>query len=439
MLFPIAYLVFALPLPEPLMSRLTLSLQNLSSYLAAGSLQLLGTLVVREGNILQLPEGTLGVAAACSGIRSLWCLLALAVALGEIKRLRPLKAVILVAVVPILGVAGNLIRLVITGLLTAHGHQDLATGQYHEALGLLTILLPGAAIFGLGELLAGRRPPPVDFGVAGGEAPPEKWSKEQAGLPPVQERGGAWESKKRRMVAAVLAGCVLVLGAGVSGVVRQHYLTLYRTMVRQESTNLAQRKQLSEFPDAIGGFEQFAARDLSAQEIKALGMSEYSKRTYAKAGECEIGLTLMFWNPRQVNAPRWPVVFPHIADACFPGAGWHRVAKHDQNMSEPWLPNAVLSSRLFVKGDRERVVVYWHSETHGVAIPGIIPRLKTMFTSWNTPPSTHLRSQYSVKFESEVEGRDIEEARQAVLDFARNVAPLLWEYGIGEKMVSGEW
>jgi hypothetical protein len=205
-------------------------------------------------------------------------------------------------------------------------------------------------------------------------------------------------------------------------------------MVRQEASSLAQRKQLSEFPDAIGGFTQFAVRDLSALEINALGMSEYVKRTYAKAGEPEIDLTLMFWNPRQVDMPRWPVVYPHVADACYPGSGWIRAPQYDKDECESWLPqDTVLFTRLFSKTARTRVVVYWHSETHGLATPGILPRLQTMFTAWNNPPSTHLRSQYSVKVEVDVEGGDVGRARQAAVDFARSVAPLLWEYGIGEK------
>ena len=424
MLFPIAYLVFALPLPGPLMSQLTLSLQSLSSYLAAGSLQLLGTTVVREGNILQLPEGAIGVAAACSGIRSLWCLLALAVALSEIKKLQPLKASVLVAAVPILGAAGNLIRLVTTGLLVAHGRQDLASGKYHEALGLLTILLPGAAIFGLGELLARRRQPPSDSGVACGETPLGTRSVES----------GALARRKSRMVACVLAGCVLVLGAGVAGVVREHFLTLYRTMVRQEATSLAQRKQLSELPDTIGGFTQFAGHDLSPSEIDTLAMSEYVKRTYAKAGEPEIGLTLMFWNPRQVDVPRWPVLYPHVADGCYPGSGWIRAPRYDKDVRESWLPQGtVLVTRLFSKNGRTRVIVFWRSETHGAGSPGIVPRLQKMFTAWSKPPSTHLRSQYSVKIEVDVEGGEVESARKAAVNFARSVAPLLWEYGIGER------
>lgn len=456
LVFPIAFLIFALPLPAPFMSRLTLSLQGLSSALAAGSLQIAGIPVLREGNVLHLPEGTIGVAAACSGIRSLWCLLALAVALAGVKRLRPWRAAFLVATVPLLGVAGNLARLFITGLFVARGRQDLALGTYHEALGLVTILLPGAAIFGLAAVLSrtrrreqaadGEERSHVGSQLAGegkNEESPDatvRSAPKRNELPAASSAlpcvpGEQRATSHQRLIIVLLSGFILVSGASVSGVVRHHYLTLYRSLVAEESSALAERKPLSEFPDKIGDFYQTSEHALSELESGALLQSDYLKRMYGRGGDPDIGLVLMFWNPRRVDMPRWPVLFPHVADACYPGAGWKRVGAFDRDLRVPWLADTDVAVRLFTRGDNQRLVVYWISSTHGTGVPGVASRLKTMFGSWEKPPSTHLRSQYSVKVEVGVQDGDVENAFATAMSFARLVAPFLWEYGIGEKIV----
>ena len=74
--FPISYLVFMIPLPAIVYYQLTFPLQLLASRLGAKGLVALGVPTVREGNLLILPNCTLEVVEACSGVRSLISLLA---------------------------------------------------------------------------------------------------------------------------------------------------------------------------------------------------------------------------------------------------------------------------------------------------------------------------------------------------------------------------
>jgi len=69
--FPIGYLLFMIPLPAIVYYQLTLPLQLWASRLGATGLVALGIHTVREGNLLFLPNCTLNVVEACSGIRSL--------------------------------------------------------------------------------------------------------------------------------------------------------------------------------------------------------------------------------------------------------------------------------------------------------------------------------------------------------------------------------
>ena len=73
--------------------------------------------VMREGNIIMFPATTLEVADACSGIRSLTSLLALAVAYAFfVQTSNARRWVIIVSAVPI-AIATNAMRVIVTGIL----------------------------------------------------------------------------------------------------------------------------------------------------------------------------------------------------------------------------------------------------------------------------------------------------------------------------------
>ena len=65
LLFPIAFLIFMIPIPSVLMDRITFPMQLFASSVAAKSLYLIGIPALREGNIIQLANTSLEVAEAC--------------------------------------------------------------------------------------------------------------------------------------------------------------------------------------------------------------------------------------------------------------------------------------------------------------------------------------------------------------------------------------
>src|SRR5262249_9749287 len=77
--FPLAFLLLMIPLPAIIYNEIVFPLQLLASRFATGCLQQVHAFpVLREGNLLILPNHTLEVVEACSGIRSLMSLTALA-------------------------------------------------------------------------------------------------------------------------------------------------------------------------------------------------------------------------------------------------------------------------------------------------------------------------------------------------------------------------
>ena len=128
--FPLAFLVLMIPLPALIYNQVTFPLQLLASRLASNSLELFGVPVLREGNVLVLPNYSLEVVEACSGIRSLMSLIALAVAYGYFVEKRLWARITLVVVMVPIAVAGNALRVVGAGVVTYFWGPQYAEGFF---------------------------------------------------------------------------------------------------------------------------------------------------------------------------------------------------------------------------------------------------------------------------------------------------------------------
>jgi exosortase len=139
--FPIAFLLFMVPLPAIIFNQLAFPLQLVASRLGEVAISASGVPVLREGNVLLLPGRALEVAEACSGIRSLLSLLMLAIVLGYFteRRTGPRVAIALAAV-PI-AVIANAIRVAGTGLASYWISPAAAEGFFHSFSGWLMFVV----------------------------------------------------------------------------------------------------------------------------------------------------------------------------------------------------------------------------------------------------------------------------------------------------------
>jgi len=153
--FPVAYLLFMVPIPEPWLAPMIVRLQLFVSAAGVGLLRAVGYPVLRDGNVIELPGGeSLFVAEACSGITSVVTLLPLAVFLAYFTERTFFRRAVLVAAVVPLAMAGNLARVVLTVLAAArYGAESAAGGFFHQSAGLLTYVLGCLALLGIGALM----------------------------------------------------------------------------------------------------------------------------------------------------------------------------------------------------------------------------------------------------------------------------------------------
>jgi exosortase len=145
--FPLGYLGVMVPPPAILYNHIVLPLQLLSTLLAAYALQATRIVpVLREGNLLILPNYTLAVVEACSGIRSVMCLLALALGYGYLARDSLWRRIALAAAMFPIAVAGNCFRIVVAAFITQFWNPRAAEGFLHSFSGILIFLF---AVFAL--------------------------------------------------------------------------------------------------------------------------------------------------------------------------------------------------------------------------------------------------------------------------------------------------
>ncbi len=138
--FPLFLLLFMIPIPAIIYNRITFPLQMIASELAEKALSLLQIPVLREGNVLELPDQTLNVVEACSGIRSLLSLSFLSLVFGYFFEKRIwIRVVLFLSTIPI-AIVANAARVTLTGIL-AETKPELAEGFFHAMSGWIIFMV----------------------------------------------------------------------------------------------------------------------------------------------------------------------------------------------------------------------------------------------------------------------------------------------------------
>jgi len=154
LLFPLAFLIFMIPIPSILMDRITFPMQLFASKVAARSLDWVGIPVLREGNVILLANTSLEVAEACSGIRSLISLLALSVVFAYLRLKITWKRTALVLSTFPIAIIANAARVSGTGILAQYYGDKVAQGFFHGFSGWILFVVAFVCLFAVGGFLS---------------------------------------------------------------------------------------------------------------------------------------------------------------------------------------------------------------------------------------------------------------------------------------------
>lgn len=382
--FPAGYLLFAVPLPALVYIPLSARLQMVSSVLAGQWLDLMGVPALREGNIITLPNNQLEVVEACSGIHSLFALLAVATLAGYLLRNRnSQRLLIALSAIPV-AILLNAARITILGVLSYQVGPGAAAGFAHMTTGVV-IFIVGCAVI---VALCGRKPvgQPVQRVVLRLAAGPP--------LPAARnERLWPWLN-----IAAAVGMIALA--------------TMIRGSVGFDRP-VALRQQLSRFPLELG---KWKGRDVAIppQQLAVLRSSAVLMREYERASGLPVALYVAYFAAQREGTAM------HSPLHCIPGAGWEVAQQSVLPISLAALGTIQANKVIFTNGDARMLVVYWYME-QGRAERGELEG--AMATLWHA--ISERRSDGSlIRVSAQIVGSE-QTTLNELLKFINQSAPLL--------------
>ena len=145
--FPLAFLMFLMPLPDAMAHSLEVASQSASAEAAAWFFKLTGLPHLRDGNYFQLPGINIEVAEECSGIRSSWVLFITSLVAAEMFLKSPWRRLVLVALVIPLGVLRNGFRILIISWLCVEVGPHMIDSIIHHRGGPIFFALSLVPLF----------------------------------------------------------------------------------------------------------------------------------------------------------------------------------------------------------------------------------------------------------------------------------------------------
>jgi exosortase C (VPDSG-CTERM-specific) len=139
--FPLAYLIFMVPMPDAMADALEMASKSAAAEVANVFFQLSGTPFLRAGPVFQLPNITIEVAKECSGIRSSWVLFMTSILAANLFLKTPWRRFALVAFVIPLGILRNGFRILVIGLLCVNVGPQMIHSIIHRRGGPVFFVL----------------------------------------------------------------------------------------------------------------------------------------------------------------------------------------------------------------------------------------------------------------------------------------------------------
>jgi exosortase C (VPDSG-CTERM-specific) len=139
--FPVAYLIFMVPMPDAMAEAIEKASISASAEVANLLFHLSGTPFLRGGNIFQLPNITIEVAQECSGIRSSWVLFMTSILAANLFFKTPWRRFVLVAFVIPLAILRNGFRILVIALLCVNIGPQMIHSLIHRRGGPVFFVL----------------------------------------------------------------------------------------------------------------------------------------------------------------------------------------------------------------------------------------------------------------------------------------------------------
>ena len=145
--FPVAFLIFMVPVPDAAVHWLERGSVLASADVSAFLFNVTGTPLLRDAEIFTLPGIVLQIAEECSGIHSSWVLFITSLVASHLFLKSPWRRLILVAFVIPLAIVRNSFRILVIGLLCVHVGPHMIDSVLHRRGGPIFFALSLIPLF----------------------------------------------------------------------------------------------------------------------------------------------------------------------------------------------------------------------------------------------------------------------------------------------------
>ncbi|MBZ0073214.1 MAG: VPLPA-CTERM-specific exosortase XrtD [Gammaproteobacteria bacterium] len=327
-LVPLLLLFLMVPLPNFIFNNLSSQLQLISSEIGVAVIRLFGISVFLEGNVIDLGVYKLQVVEACSGLRYLFPLLALAIIASYFYQAAVWKRVLLILSSMPITVLMNSFRIGVIGVLVEFYGIEQAEGFLHDFEGWIVFMACVALLIVEIWLLSlvgkDRRPFREVFGMEF-PAPTPADAVVTARRVPAQ----GW-------VGLVLLGLAVAGAVAVSGRVEE----------------IPQRVGFESFPLTLDGWRGHTER-LDSIVLDELKLDDYILVDYRNDAADPINFYVAYYGSQRSGASA------HSPRSCLPGGGW-RIESHTKVNIEP---GGIPVNRFVIrKGEYRQLVYYWFKQ-----------------------------------------------------------------------------
>jgi EpsI family protein len=348
--FPLAFLLFALPLPNRLQFPLQFGLQYGTTALAAFVLNALGWKVQRQGFVLHLPHCDLNVLEACSGVRSVTAMLAVATFLAYLHHFSLRRGlVLLLLTLPLIALI-NAVRVIASGIMCESWGPASIQGWWHQGLGLFMVIMGFGLLYSLTRQLQPRSrsaassptaahfaPSPPSQATRYDAAPTSQMSAVRS--PPIPHVGGFGSGAGMTLVALAISTFATLLAWWLG---------------QQQQAEVQAEAPLEQLPLH---FADFTGKDMPIPESirEMLTPDQILHRTYCDSLGHTWEVWIIFWSsPAMVKGYHHP-------DICWPNRGFTCLDR--RSVSLPLHSGQLaVTERLFARNSQRYMIWYWTQE-----------------------------------------------------------------------------
>ncbi|MEZ6138413.1 MAG: exosortase U [Pirellulaceae bacterium] len=312
-----------LPLPMELDGKLIRRLQIFSTSSAAPLMDLASIPHLATGNVLEVKSGRLFVDEACSGVDSLYALIAVAVVLAVVQRTGFLIGLLTLFCAPVWAWFGNTIRLFAIAFLLEHYGMDFSHGWKHTLLGMFVFAFSFLCMFATQHALVMLiKPFPIKTITSGGFHSLFNWIVCWPGRDPTTRKKIQVESNPSlpshlprpflqgnlRIVVVALA-LVAIAGKSLHGFIVGPSKVEMAAGIKIPKEDVAINFQADAVPEDLGGMK-LAHFEVIHRPMSKLFYGEHSAIWHFLDGERKVQLSLDF-----------PFPGFHALEVCYVGSG----------------------------------------------------------------------------------------------------------------------